>query len=271
MDILIVKTYDSSLQNYELSWLEEILKDYNKKILYKNPTASLYTSMVYGFANHLPYSMDIEQPEYVPADFLNMSPYDVEENSWFKWKDRRTFFNSMINWGDTFKTGMLLQICNIFQKMILGQFPSDFELKEENYGSWGIDSMTKDKEYNRCFFETLKSLPAYYQKVVHAVNNNERRNVLDQIYEDIMRKIAARFDSFKETDVDGNIVRESKGNIPISPSSDIEMLVHWDNIRFHDGITHITEAIKKEQLTKYNSNKPQSINEIPTAGYIQRK
>lgn len=47
--------------------------------------------MVYSFARHLPYSMDIEQPEYVPADFLNMIPHDVEENNWFKYDDRRTF------------------------------------------------------------------------------------------------------------------------------------------------------------------------------------
>jgi len=61
----------------KLNWIERISKDSYVSDSYKNPTLSLYTSMVYGFANHFPYSMDIEQPEYVPADFFNMIPNDV--------------------------------------------------------------------------------------------------------------------------------------------------------------------------------------------------
>jgi len=195
---LIVKTYDSSLTGYAQNWIEELQDNIRLRDYYRNPTLSLYTSMVYGFANHLPYLMDIEQPEYVPADFLNMVPDDVEENSWFKWEDRRTYFNAMIHWGDTFKSGMLLQICNVFQKMILGQFPTNFILTEENYIGWGIDLITQDQEYNRCFFETLKTLPDWYHKLTSSVNNDERRNILDVMYADIMSKVSARYGSFKK-------------------------------------------------------------------------
>lgn len=267
MESLIVKTYHSSLQSYAQNWIDELQNNFHLRDYYRNPTLSLYTSMVYGFANHLPYSMDIEQPEYVPADFLNMIPNDVEENSWFKWDDRRTYFNAMTHWGDTFKSGMLLQMCNIFQKMILGQFPNNFVLTEDNYTSWGIDLMTQNQEYNKCFFETLKALPDWHNKLISSTNNDERRITLEAMYADIMSKISARYGSFKETDVNGNVVRESKGIIPIRPSDDVSMFVHWDNVTFHDGIPDVIEAIKGLQLEKYKKVKLQSLNELPE--YIQ--
>lgn len=84
MDNLILKQYDKELQSYELNWIDKLINEIDKENNYNNPSLSFYTSMVYGFANNLPYSMDIEQPEYVPSDFLNMEPFDVEENNWFK-------------------------------------------------------------------------------------------------------------------------------------------------------------------------------------------
>lgn len=267
MESLILKTYDSSLKSYARNWIEELQNNTSMRGCYRNPTLSLYTSMVYGFAHHLPYSMDIEQPEYVPADFLNIIPDDIEENRWFNRDDRETYFTAMIHWGDTFKSGMLLQICNIFQKMILGQFPTDFILTEENYIDWKIDIMTSDQEYNRCFFETLKALPEWYHKLVSAGNNEDRRSILDAMYADIMSKISARYGSFRETDTEGNIIRKSKGSVSIRPSNDISMLVYWDNVKFYDGIPSIIEAIKKEQLEKYNKSKPSSLNELPVESY----
>lgn len=260
MEELTVKPYDNSLQNYESRWIESVLKNCNKRSMYRNPTASLYTSMVYGFANHLPYSMDIEQPEYVPADFLNMVPYDALENNWFKWDDRKTFFIALVNWGDTYKTGMLLQMCNVFQKMILGQFQSDFILREEDYINLDIDSMTKDKEYNRNFFEILKSLPDWYRKLVSATDNDKRRKVLEEMYADIMNKIAARYGTVRKTEVGEKVItfKESKGTTIIRPSKDVEMLVYWDDITFHDGIPDIIEGIKQEQLINYNKRNQSS-------------
>ena len=248
MKNLINTNYDTDLHIYERDWIEKN----SKNNMYKNPSVSLYTSMVYSFAKHLPYSMDIEQPEYVPADFFNMMPLDIETNNWFKWEDRRTFFNAMIRWSDTFKTGILLQICNIFQKMILGKFPADFELEEKEYTDLGIDMLTKNEEYNRNFFEMLKSLPTYYQKIINASDNNERRAILDEIYADLMNKIATYYGGFREVDTYGNIKRESNSIVPIHPSKDVEMLVFWENIEFHDGISSIIQFMKEEQLKSYS-------------------
>ena len=253
---LISFTKDDSLKEYEGDWIEKRKKDdYGPK----NLSLTFYTSMVYGFAKHLPYSMDIEQPEYVPADFYNMEPLDVETNGFFKWEDRRTFFNSMVRWGDTFRTGMLLQMCVIFQKMLLGQFPHDFELKASDFEDWGIDEMTSDKDYNRKFFETLKSLPRYYQMVVNAPTNEERRKCLDNVYVEIMQRISARYGGFRKTDADGKIIVDSPGTIPIRPADDVSMRVYWDQATFYDGISSVIEAIKEEQLKIYKKNKPKGI------------
>ena len=271
MDNLIVKQYDKELQSYEYNWMDSIIGGSYSREDFSNPSLSFYTSMVYGFANNLPYSMDIEQPEYVPADFLNMEPFDVEENNWFKWEDRRTYFNAMVRWGDTFKTGMMLQMCSLFQKMLLGQFPTHFELKEEDYVGWGIEAMTKNKEYNRCFFETLKSLPSYYERVTSASNNDERRKVLEEIYAEIVYRIAERYGGLKETGADGEVIREVKGTLPIRPAKDIEMLVYWDRIDYFDGIPDVIASIKEEQLKKYIGNKPQELSGTTEGKYIPQK
>ncbi len=261
MKNLITKNYDSSLQAYELDWIESILKDFSKRDYYRNPSASFYISMVYGFAEHLPYSMDIEQPEYVPADFLNMMPVDVDENPWFKYEDRRTLFNAFANWGDTYKTAMILQLCFLFQKMILGEFPTDYELDEEKYTAWGIDAMTKNDEYNRRFFTILKSLPMYHHSLVSASTLEERRNILNQIYAEMISKLAARYGSFQKTDVDGKLVRKFEGSVSIKPSRDVSMFFHWDNFIYYDGIPSVISKIKEEQLKRYAPIRPQSLGE----------
>lgn len=271
MDSLVLKQYDKDLQSYEINWIDKIINDGNRCRYYNNPSRSFYTSMVYGFARHLPYSMDIEQPEYVPADFLNMMPFDVEENAWFKYEDRRTYFNAMIHWGDTFKTGMLLQMCALFQKMLLGYFPTNFELTEEDYHGWGIDEMTNNKEYNRCFFETLKSLPDYYKRVIASRDNVERRKVLEAIYAEMMQRISARYGGVKVIGSNGEVVKESKGVIPIRPHADIEMIVHWDNLTYHDGIPEVIEAIKQEQLKRYIGNNSCKLDDSMEKNYIQKK
>lgn len=251
MDKLLSLVANDDLQTCGSSWMAKA----KKSGYYHNPSASFFTSMVYGFASHLPYSMDIEQPEYVPADFLNILPHDVDENPWFKYEDRRTIFNALINWGDTYKTGILLQLCNIFQKMLLGQFPVDYELGEDNYVEWKIFSMTKNEEYNRNFFETLKILPSFYRSVISAPDEKSRRVALEEAYATIKKNLAARFGGIKVTDANGNIVTERIGTIPIRPSEDVAMLVHWDNISFHDGIKPVIDEIRTKQLEEYIRSK----------------
>lgn len=242
------------MQSLELSWIQKVQNDKRISDCYKNYSLSFYTSMVYGFANHLPYSMDIEQPEYVPGDFLAMEPFDVEDNSWFKYDDRRTIFNSLVNWGDTFKSGMLLQMCNLFQKMLLGLIPSNLVITDDDFIRLKIDTLTTNPNYNRAFFEIFKMLPFYYQRVVNTSSNEERRLALEEIYRDMMNSIGGRIGGFRESNANGNVIRESEGFL-LNPNEDVSMLVYWDNITFTDGILEVTEAIKIEQLKKYNERK----------------
>ena len=251
MENFIKSANDGFLRTYEENWISN-----NKRSIFSsdNPSLSFFASMVYGFAKHLPYSMDIEQPEYVPADFFNMEPLDVETNNWFRYDDKRTFFNAMINWNDTFRSGMFLQMCVLFQKMLIGQFTHDYELKEADYVNWGIDEMTGDKNYNRKFFETLKSLPMYYQKVNSASTNEERRLLLNEVYAELVKNINSW--KFATRVKDANGVHESPPVCPTRLEESVYLLFCWSRVSFTDGISSVIEAIKKEQLKKYKKNKP---------------
>lgn len=186
-NVAYVQATSEELHNLELPTLKKI-RNFSRK----NPSLSLHISMVYGFAKHLPYSMDINQEEYVPGDFLNLEPYDVNENSWFNYPDRRTIYNAMVHWGDTFKSGVLLQVCFIFQQMIIGNIPADYKVRDEDYELLGISHLTNNEEYNRSFFEILLMLPTFYQNVISTSNNDERRQKLDEMYESICEKIEMR-------------------------------------------------------------------------------
>ena len=159
---------------------------------HSRPEDEIIFTMVYDFTENLPYSMDIKQDEYVPADFMNMRPYDADKHPFFKWEDQATVYKAMTSSGDTFRSGIMMQICAVFQKMLSNQFPNDYELKEEDFYSWGIDEMTSDEEYNKKFFEALKTLPAYYKRVQETRNNHERRDTLKEIYEEMELNIANR-------------------------------------------------------------------------------
>ena len=254
MDKLIKQVSGSPLQEYEILWRSSLEANRSKKERYRNPSLSFYTSMVYGFANHLPFSMDIMQPEYVPGDFFNMEPSDVEDNDWFKWDDRRTYFNAMTHWGDSLKSGMILEICFIFQKMLLGQIPPSFELPDEQFTTLGFDKMTSNMDYNQAFFETLKRLPKYYLLVSNTNNNEERRKALEVIFNDMMTKLCARAGGMTtETMLDEEIslITEVPGRVPIHPCRDVEMMVHWEGTIFHDGIDEVTKDVKQKQLLAY--------------------
>ena len=82
-------------------------------------------SIVYEFASKLPYSMDYQDKEFVPGIFLNISP--VNSSKWI-FKDHPSLYYKMINWGDTLKSGILLQVCFIFQLMIMGEFPNNYQI-----------------------------------------------------------------------------------------------------------------------------------------------
>lgn len=241
--------YGEIISNELQNLCEPFLMAYRERGL-RNPSLTLYTSMVYGFAKHLPYSMDIMQPEYVPGIFLDMEPKDVNENNWFKWEDRRTFFNSMIRWGDTFRSGMLLQVCYLFQEMLLGNVPSDYVLDKESFYNLGIDKFTSNMKYNRNFFSVIQTLPHYYQLVTQAKTQEERRKQLENMYEAVCIGIENRVGGFAEYNEDGSVKRKYEANIRWDAYRDVELRIYFEGITWYDGVKELIAQIKEEQLNR---------------------
>ncbi len=222
---------------------ELILMEYNKhkknpfceKLNSSNLSLSFNTSMVYVFAKNLPYSIDIEQLEYVPADFLNFMPYD-EENRWFKHSDSKTYFSVLVRQSETFKTAMFLQVCFIFQKMLLGEFPSPNDLTEDSFYDFGFDNLTINQFYNRCFFDIICCLSYFYSKIESCNNYLERRKVLEEFYFKIMSKVSQMFTN-------------SFGIVNINPVRDIERFINFDV--YYNGVLSLIESIKNEQYKLY--------------------
>ncbi len=244
---LIIKSQST---NDELYAMEAPLIEKFKRNGYSNPSLTLHGSMVWGFAKHLPYSMDIEQPEYVPGDFLNIEPKDVDDNIWFKWEDRRTIYNAMYRWGDTRRSGILLQTCYVFQQMLLGNIPPYVAADEEAYYKLGIDQFTYDEEYNKRFFKILQTLPVYYEKVTTAPTNEQRRKELEEMYEDVKSAIEMKVGGFTEHNSDGTIRRHSPATISYPAYMDVEMLIDVSRtLTYFDGLKlELTKSIKEEQL-----------------------
>ena len=240
---LMREAYNVGIDFFEKSKKEAFFCNVERQ--YRNPSFSIFASMVYGFSKNLPYSIDIEQEEYVPADFFNAMPLDVDTNPWFKWDDRRTFFNAMYCWGDTRKTGMLLQICYLLQKLILGEIvlPENAELSDEDFINLGINKITNDEKYNKAFFSVFRNIPLYYHQIVDAPNKDARRKALEDIYHHIFIAISARF----------------AGCTPIRPDSDFDLLTYNENMVTWDGIPEITKMMKDEQLARYNSQKKNTL------------
>lgn len=223
------------------------------------PEGDIIFSMVYEFAKKLPYSMDIQQEEYVPADFMNMRPYDANTHRFFKWKDSETVYKALLSFGDTFRTGVIMQVCAVFQKMLSEQFPHDYVLKDSDFHTWGINEMTPDEEYNRNFFEILKILPEYYKNVQAAKDNRERREILMTIYEEMEKNIANRVGGYRRKNAQGEVVEEFKPQVICHPSQDVYMLYYFNQIRCN---TYRTEDLKKRI-------KEQELKRIHTKNIVQ--
>lgn len=186
-------------------------------------------SMAYQFAKKLPYSMDYCDEDFVPGDFINLDS-TAKKNQIFKYYD--SVYSRMIDWGDSRKSAILLQVCFIFQKMLLNEFPNDYTLNDEDYYNLGIDSMTQNEDYNKSFFQILKQLPKYYKKMSLISNQLERRKFIYDMYTDIQNSIGQKIGGFKRTDIfaDTIVTTETKPSINWSPVRDLEMVYYFDGI-----------------------------------------
>ena len=208
-------------------------------------------SIVYEFAKNLPYSIDYKDPKFVPGIFFNVSP---ENPVTYIFKDYNSLYNKMISWGDTLKSGILLQLCFVFQKMLSGEISSDYQLDEEYYYSLGINQMTNNEEYNYYLFEMLKSLPEYCKRVNRLDNIEDRRKVLDEVYSIMLQRIGQKIGGFRRTTIIGNVssIEEHKATINLSPYRDLDMLYSFNNINYGYGIRTLIEEINQLKETENN-------------------
>lgn len=229
------------------------LRNELKKIGEKNHISDdeVICSIVYEFASKLPYSMDYMDKDFVPGIFINISPAEPGKPIF---RDFDSLYHKMISWGDTKKSGILLQICNIFQAMLMGQISSDYELNEEDFYNLGIDQMTSNNEYNKYLFETLKMLPKYCTKLNNTQTIEERRRILNDIYSVILDRVGQKIGGFRKTSIDGGVVsvQEHKATISLSPRRDLDMLYCFEGISHGFNVRSIVDNINEKMLLKIN-------------------
>jgi len=208
-------------------------------------------SLVYEFARKLPYSMDYMDKDFVPGMFLNVSPINPTK---YIFKEYNSLYSKMVNWGDTKKSGLLLQICNIFQAMLMGNFPSNYELTEEDFYNFGIAQMTRDDEYNHFLFETLQILPHYCIKLNSVENSDDRRKILDEIYGLILDRIGQKIGGVRKTSTIGNVisVQEHKATIRLLPHRDLDMLYYFERINYGFDIQNLINNINSKIIIENN-------------------
>jgi hypothetical protein len=91
-------------------------------------------------------------------------------------------YNKMIQWNDTIVNGVKLQLCNIFQKMLMTENVDRYQLEEIDFYTYGFDKLTGMDIYNRNVFRLLVYLPKYCVLVRNATSLEERRKVLEDVY-----------------------------------------------------------------------------------------
>lgn len=232
--------------------LQEELKNF--AIEKQEPLDDIICSVVYEFAVKLPYSMDYLDEQYVAGDFLNVGVPN-SKNSIFKYYD--SIYKKMIDWGDSLKSGVLLQACLIFQKMLMHEFPNNYVLNEDDYYNLGINNMTSSEKYNHDLFEILKELPEYYKKVNLANSKEDRRRIVEEVYKDMQNTIGQKVGGYRKTERidDVEITQHRPATINWSPYQDLKMVYYFDHIENY-GIdcTLLNKSIEKNITKEIGNN-----------------
>ena len=187
-------------------------------------------SMVYKFAKNLPYSIDYLDEDFTLGDFINYIPSNSNK---YLFKDYGSIYNKMINWSDTLVSGIQLQVCNIFQKMLISNKSDNYNLSDEDYYNYGFDKLTSMEYYNKSIFNLLRRLPYCVKQVNVRDNVNNRRKVLDDVYKYIWDVTNYVVKNAKEDIVSGNVVifGETVGHYHRwKPSQDLEMTFYFERI-----------------------------------------
>lgn len=212
-------------------------------------------SMVYKFAKNLPYSMDYQDENFILGEFINLIPNHSDK---YLFKDYGNIYNKMINWGDTLVSGIQLQVCNIFQKLLMTNIPENYILAEEDFYNYGFDRLTSMEYYNKSIFNLLKKLPEYCNFVNSAETTEERRSKLEEVYGYICQVTNYVIKNSKKKVVTDKVIidDELKGFYHRwKPAQDLEMMYFFERIKNYDGnynilINYIKNNIsyKKERI-----------------------
>lgn len=192
--------------------------------------------LVWEFAKKLPYSMDYTDPEFVPGDFMNFVPENPKK---YLFVDYGSVYNKMLHWNDTIVNAVKLQVCNIFQKMLMTESVDRYQLEEIDFYTYGFDKLTGMDIYNRNIFKLLVDLPKYCVLVRNAGSTEERRKVLEQVYA-IIEKVTSYVEYTKKTNVEVTngveVVAEELVQFVHGwrPYQDLEMLFHFNYIDIWD-------------------------------------
>lgn len=233
--------------NNELSIITDVINanDNSEEIL---------CALVYRFARNLPNSMDYKDPDFVLGDFMNFVPVNPKK---YMFIDHGSIYNKMIHWSDTIVTGVKLQVCSIFQKMLMSINPDKYQLDEDDFYLYGFDKLTGMDIYNRNVFNLLVDLPKYCKLVNSTDDLLERRKHLKSVYE-IIDKVTSHVEYVRRhnTEVCRDIVavREEKVDFVHGwrPDADLDMMYHFNNINIGNcnvyGIIEQSNAIVRSQL-----------------------
>ena len=203
--------------------------------------------IVYEFAKNLPYSMDYMDEKFVPGDFINFIPENPKK---YLFVDYGCIYNKMIHWGDTIVNGIKLQVCNIFQKMLITESVDRYQLEEIDFYTYGFDKLTGMDIYNRNVFNLLVDLPKYCTLVRNATSTLERRKVLEEVYK-VINKVTSYVEYTKKTNkeitecveaIDEEVIRFVHG---WSPAQDLDMLYQFNYINIWDlNISPVIDACR---------------------------
>ena len=147
--------------------------------------------------------------------------------------DHGNVYNKLVSWSDTIVNGVKLQVCTIFQKMLMTEDTDRYQLEEIDFYTYGFDKLTGMDIYNKNIFNLLVGLPKFCVLVRNAQTPEERREVLKQVYE-VIDRVASYVEYTKTTNevitdgievVDTSVVQFVHG---WSPQQDLEMMYHFN-------------------------------------------
>jgi len=159
--------------------LLKIAKIHNLILQNEKREDDIICSMVYKFAKNLPYSMDYLDEKFILGDFINYIPNSSNK---YLFKDYGNIYSKMINWNDTLVSAIQLQVCNVFQKMLLSNISGSYILSDNDYYNYGFDRLTSMEYYNKSIFNLLRRLPEYVKMVNSYDCTEDRRKKLEEVY-----------------------------------------------------------------------------------------